>query len=330
MRVAAALLLAAVLAPAAAAAPPPLQVAGNRLVAGGKPVRLLGVDRSGAEYACIQGWGFFDGPVDDASIAAMRSWGIDAVRVPLNEDCWLGLHAKPQYAGAAYRAQVAAYVARLHRAGLYVILDLHWNAPGGGVATGQQPLLDRDHSPAFWRSVARVFRSDRALVLDLYNEPHGVSWRCWRDGCGAWAGMQQAVDAVRAAGGTQPLMLGGLAWSNDLSQWLRFRPRDPLHRLVASFHVYDFNACASAACWQRTVAPVARVVPVVTGELGEDDCASGFVDRYMRWADAHGISYLGWTWDTWDCRSGPALIGSYDGTPTAFGAGFRQHLLSLR
>src|SRR6266571_7113825 len=46
-------------------------------------------------------------------------------------------------------------------------------------------------------------------------------------------------------------------------------------------------------------------------------------------ADAHGISYLGWTWDTWDCASGPALISNYDGTPTAFGIGFRNHLALL-
>lgn len=68
---------------------------------------------------------------------------------------------------------------------------------------------------------------------------------------------------------------------------------------------------------------------MVTGELGENDCAHGYIDQYMPWADAHGISYLGWTWDTWDCANGPALISNYDGTPTAFGIGFRDHLASL-
>jgi len=49
----------------------------------------------------------------------------------------------------------------------------------------------------------------------------------------------------------------------------------------------------------------------------------------MAWADSHRISYLGWTWDTWNCSSGPALITSYSGTPTAFGAGFRDHLVRM-
>jgi len=309
-----------------------LVVSGNHLVNGaGKTVRLLGVDRSGLEYACVQGWGFSDGPTDDASIAAMKTWGIDAVRVSLNEDCWLGINGvKPQYGGPAYRSFVVGYVRRLNAAGLTAILDLHWNAPGTEQARGQQQLPDEDHSPAFWHSVALTFRSDRNMVFDLYNEPHDVTWSCWRNGCGPWAGMQQLVNAVRSAGARQPLMLGGLAWSNDLSEWLKWRPRDPLHQLVASFHLYNFNACDTVACWNATVAPVAAEVPVVTGELGENDCASSFTDTYMPWADEHGVSYLGWAWDTWDCKSGPALIAGYDGTPTAFGAGLRAHLLSLQ
>jgi endoglucanase len=317
----------ALAAPAAAG----VRVSGNHLVDdAGRTVRLLGVNRSGLEYACVQGWGFADGPTDATSIAAMKTWSIDAVRLPLNEDCWLGINGvKTQYGGAAYRSYVKAFAARLSAAGLTVILDLHWSAPGTQRATGQQQMPDADHSPAFWSSVARAFRGNGSVVFDLYNEPHDVSWKCWRDGCGRWAGMQRLVNAVRAAGGRQPLMLGGLAWSNDLAGWLRWRPRDPLHQLIASFHLYNFNACDTAACWNTTVEPVAVVVPVVTGELGENDCAHGFIDGYMPWADAAGVSYLGWTWDTWNCNSGPALISGYDGTPTAFGTGFQSHLASL-
>lgn len=326
----------AALAFAVASPAPAVHVAGNRIVdAHGNAIRLLGVNRSGAEYACIQGWGIFDGPVDARSIAAIASWHVNAVRLPLNEDCWLDINSvKRQYAGAAYRRAIVGYVRRLHAAGLVVVLDLHWSAPGWQRAVGQRELTDRDHSVAFWTSVARTFRRDPGVIFDVYNEPHDVGWRCWRDGCrvGGWraAGMQQLVTAIRHIGARQPIMLGGLAWSNDLSQWLRWRPRDPRHQLVASFHLYNFNTCSTVSCWDRTVAPVAKRVPVVTGELGESDCAHGFIDSYMGWADEHGISYLGWTWDTWDCRDGPALIKSYDGTPTAFGVGLRDHLVATR
>lgn len=319
-----------------AVAAPAVRVAGNELVDGsGRPLRLLGVDRSGTEYGCIQGRGIFDGPADQASVAAMAAWHIDAVRVPLNEDCWLGINGvASQYGGTAYQHAVEAYVAELQAAGLVAVLDLHWNAPGTTPATGQQVMADADHSPEFWSSVATAFRSVPGVVFDLYNEPHDISWSCWLSGCttaGGWqaAGMQQLLDAVRSAGATQPALAGGLGWASDLSQWLANEPIDPLHQLAAGLHVYNFSGCNTVACWDQTVAPVAARVPVVTGELGEDDCAAGFVDGFMSWADAHDISYLAWTWDTWDCSGGPALIASYDGTPTAFGAGIEAHLAAL-
>ncbi len=70
---------------------------------------------------------------------------------------------------------------------------------------------------------------------------------------------------------------------------------------------------------------------MVFGELGETDCHHGYVDGMMRFADRHGISYLGWAWDAggWSCTAGPSLITSYQGTPTAFGVGFRDHFRAL-
>lgn len=68
---------------------PLIHVAGNQIVdQNGAVFQPRGVNRSGAEYMCIEGGGFFDGPTDDStSIAAMRSWRINTVRLPLNEDC---------------------------------------------------------------------------------------------------------------------------------------------------------------------------------------------------------------------------------------------------
>jgi len=335
---------------AGAQAPFGLRVAGKALVTlAGAPLRLLGVDRSGAEYMCV-GRGdrtVFDGPTDAASIAAIVAWHANAVRVPLNEDCWLGINgADPWLSGVHYRRAVRRFVAALNAAGLYVILDLHWAAPGRILATEQWPMADADHARAFWRSVARAFKGDRAVVFDLFNEPFISSWPCWRDGCETTfkdsagqtvryrtAGMQQLVEAVRSTGAGNSIMLGGLGYASDESQWLRYEPRDPDHQLAVSFHTYNFSGCNDAACWNTTIAPLATQVPVVTGELGESGCTDGYVLGYMPWADAHNISYLGWAWDAtdsgWDCSSGPSLIEDYAGTPTAYGVGLESHLASL-
>ncbi len=36
------------------------------------------------------------------------------------------------------------------------------------------------------------------------------------------------VTAIRSTGATQPIMLGGLSYANDLSGWLANEPSDPL------------------------------------------------------------------------------------------------------
>jgi hypothetical protein len=318
-----------------------LHVSGSQLVDNGKVVRLLGVNHSGTEYQCVNGDNaIFEGPSDSSLVMPMKAWNVNTVRLGLNEDCWLGINGvASKVGGMAYQSAITAFVQMLRANGLYVIVELHWNAPGSTLAMSQQPMPDADHATDFWKSVAGAFMGDLGVLFDLYNEPYPdnnqdttAAWTCWRDGgtCSSVSfpvvGMQSLVTTVRAAGARNVILLGGVQYANALSQWLAYEPMDPLGNLGASTHVYQGQVCASASCYNSTIAKVAAKVPVVTGELGENDCAHAFVDSYFAWADPLGISYLGWAWNAQDCSGFPALIKDYTGTPTAFGQGFMMHL----
>jgi hypothetical protein len=266
----------------------------------------------------------------------MAQWHIDTVRLPLNEDCWLGINGlSPASSGAAYRSAIAAYVHQLEDRQIVVDIDLHWSAPGSQRATSQQQMADADHSVQFWQSVASVFRNDPLVIFELYNEPHGITWSCWRDGCAVpagrtapayqAAGMQQLVNAVRATGARNPLLLDGLARASDLGGWRAFEPFDPARALVAAWHIYGPSGCG-ASCWQRKVSEV-RATPLLVTELGQRDCGSSFVNTLMSWLDRRGVGYFAWAWNTWpDCK-GPSLITGYGGTPHAnYGEAVRKHL----
>jgi len=336
------------------------------------------VDVPSTEYACDEGWGYASQPLDLATADAIATWHADAVRVPLNEDCWLGLNGQPSYGTqAGYQEAIETWVADLNAAGLYVILDLHWSAPGTENADGQRPMPD-DHSVAFWSSVASVFQNNHAVVFDAFNEPYSpqangnsvlaVSWSCWLDGgCPVpvanqddpindsdtytAVGMQAIVSAIRATGATQPIILGGLSYANDLSGWLAHEPVDPDHQLAASFHNYYGESCDTTSCWNTVIAAVAAQVPVVTGEFDQGfDCASPptspsglttFDTTFMNWADGAGVSYLAWGW--WvlgntstrcsalgDPGDNYDLVSDYNGTATSpDGTNLRSHLDAL-
>jgi endoglucanase len=333
-------------------AAPQLHVSGNELVdASGQQVLLHGADRSGTEYKCVQNSGIFDGPTSTASINVMKAHGINAVRVPLNEDCWAGdSYVNAAYRGAIYRNAVEGYVHRLNADGMVVILDLHWtdgaytgpaSACSSAEAVCQKPMPGMGAVP-FWTSVASTFKDNDAVIFDLFNEPYpeqadqmnySEGWQCWLNGgnCAGIsypvAGMQDMVNAVRSTGANNVLMAGGLEWSNDLDGWLSHMPNDPDHNLAASWHSYNFNACNTASCWNSQIAPVAAKVPLIAGEIGENDCADSYVTPLMSWLTSKDASFLAWTWNTdFNCATGPGLISNYDGQPTGFGAGVESAL----
>jgi hypothetical protein len=330
---------------AAPAAAPTIRVQGRQLVDGaGRPVQLRGVNRAAFESRCTyDANGFADGPVDQASVEAMLGWKINVVRLTLNEDCWLGANGLPLGGDAAgYRAAARAYVALLRRNGLYVMPVVEEFGPGTQRSTRIDYLPDRDHMPAFWRSVATAFKADHGIVFDPvtevgiaeWNDPHPQppgQWACWLHGCTvdsvygkglrfASAGIQSLVTTIRSTGATQPIVLGGIDYNADLGRLLAYLPRDPAHQLVASAHVYDFVQGAQVgALFRDQLEPIARRLPVILGELGERNCDSGsaaFTRRVLGLVDAERrkgnlVGVLGWAWnarsatsDGWHCPTG--------------------------
>jgi endoglucanase len=344
-----------------------LHAVGNRIqTADGETVRLRGVNRSGTEYKCIQNGGIFDGPSSLASVQAIASWNVNAVRVPLNEDCWLGINGvSPAYGGEYYRQAIVDYVRLLHAFNIAPILDLHWTAPAAYSANRLQPLPNVDHSLDFWRAVADTFKDDDGVVFEPFNEPFpdgnrdtDTAWQCWRDGCMAnlaqarlangmrpptvtyaAAGMQSLVDAIRETGAQNLILLGGVQYSNALTQWLNYVPSDPLNNLAAAWHIYDNNACRSSDCWNGVPTQVAATYPVVVTELGQGDCSDTFIRPLLAWLDTQELGYLAWAWNAYGpCqpRSGMvagqpwSLVTDYtSGAPNGpYAQAYHDHLMS--
>ena len=352
--------------------PPALHVVGDRIEdADGNRVFLRGVNRSGTEYRCVQATAdtspddrFFDGPGDADSIAVMKTWNINAVRVPLNETCWLGINGVlPESSGENYRTAIREYVGLIRAEGLIAILDLHWAAPAEFQARRLQPMPNRDHSPDFWRSVAETFKDDEHVVFEPYNEPFPYSnadsnpaWDCWLNGCEVdlavragetsvpymAAGVQELVNAIRETGARNLVLLGGVQYSHALTQWRERRPNDPVGNLAAAWHVYNTNQCQDVDCWNDVPKEVAQTIPIVATEVGQNDCgAEPFVGPLLEFIDENADGYLAWSWSAYgECRptgsmprANPwSLVTDYEtGTPNGgYAETFYGHLETHR
>ena len=82
---------------------------------------------------------------------AQAEWGINAIRLPMNEDCWLGLNrANPKTSGPVYQKTFVAFVEQLLGSGFVVVLDLHWTSHTGALAEGaSKPSFPRPILPSF-------------------------------------------------------------------------------------------------------------------------------------------------------------------------------------
>jgi hypothetical protein len=251
---------------------------------------------------------------------------------------------------ADYRATVLKDVAAINSLGMYVILDLHSVAPGNATPLEQNPMPDADHSLAFWRSVAQTFKGNPAVLFELFNEPYlgttasnGVSPACFtslpnganyyiRNG-GAQAfcfqsddasgrrllvnynwitvGYQQLLEAVRAAGATNVVIMGGQGYDNDETWWTTNPPTDTLNpaQIAINYHAYPTtwgyemtgtSKQHSAAVSQAML--TSPGVPVIITELGGpvgnqadmtwDNNMLNLIDR-LEW------SVMAWTWNPW-------------------------------
>jgi hypothetical protein len=149
------------------------------------------------------------------------------------------------------------------------------------------------------------------------------------------AGQQSLVDAIRATGATQPIIISGINFAGDLSQWEEFLPTDPLGQLAAGWN--DFDYAKNLRSSKGDLATVAQSHPIIVGGFGDTDCNSDYSSKIMKFADQHGISYLAWTWNTeadyGGCSNallGPTNKAYFTGHPSGFGKGIRKHYRQVK
>jgi endoglucanase len=318
--------------------PPALHVVGNQLqTASGQSVWLQGVAIPSLEWA-----GAGEHVLESIGVA-IKDWKVNCIRLPVREHFWAGTGPYQNDGGMKYRQLVDDAVNLCAGHGVYIVIDLHVFRAAN------------EKHEAFWKDVSQRYKNHPAVLFELFNEPHDISWDVWRTGgrvtdekkndnvaaenkeklAGFTAiGMQQLLDTVRKSGAKNIVIAGGLDWSYDLSGILKgYALDDPTgNGVVYSSHVYPWKSD-----WQGKFLDAADKYPLFLGEVGADTEKMPFVpadrqeDPYTWVPDILGVIQkhkLNWTAWNFHPKSTPRVIEDWNYTPTPFWGAFVKKALA--
>lgn len=276
--------------PSADKLPKELRVAGNRIVdPAGKEVWLQGVAIPSLE------WSAGGEHILESIGVAVTDWKANCIRLPVRDNFWAGKGPYQKDGGMGYRQLVDDAVNLCATHGVYLVLDLHdYRAP------------QQKHA-AFWADVAAKYKNHPAVLFELLNEPHDITWDVWQNGgpvtdkkkapsaadkkaADAKAGdvgkpggvvaeneqtlvafqsigMQKLLDTIRATGAKNLVIAGGLDWGYDLSGILAG------HALVdrgGNGVVYSSHVYPWKSDWQGKFLAAAEKYPLFLGEVGAE------------------------------------------------------------
>jgi hypothetical protein len=208
---------------------------------------------------------------------ALGTWQANLIRLPIDEKFWFG-RGQGQKPGdeIKYRALVDDVVKLVAGAGKYVVIDLHsFGAPTAAHIE-------------FWQDAATRYANHPAVLFELFNEPHGITWTVWRDGgdlkkaeslakddgaiennlqvqSHTAVGMQALVDVVRAVGAKNIVIVGGVDWSYDLTGIMNGFALSERggNGIIYVSHVYPWKSN-----WEKKFLLAAEQFPIMITEVG--------------------------------------------------------------
>ncbi|HEY2406863.1 MAG TPA: glycoside hydrolase family 5 protein [Polyangiaceae bacterium] len=215
---------------------------------------------------------------------------------------------------AAEQARVDDFVSYATGKGAYVILDPHnyaryqSNAAAGPVLIGAAGGPTNADFADLWSRLATLYAANDHVIFGLMNEPHDI-------GLGAWlTAANSAIDAIRAAGATNLILVPGTNWTGAAS-WTDSNTGmlgtiDPLDHYVFEVHQYNdsdssgnHSTCVSATIGSERLQNFTEWLSengkqAVLGEFdgpNNDTCLSA-LDDMLSFIDAHTDSWVGWTY----------------------------------
>ncbi|MFT7771586.1 glycoside hydrolase family 5 protein [Roseateles sp.] len=260
-----------------------------------------------------------------ALMTAVRAAGFESVRIPVS---WKQYADANDNIGAAWLTRVAQVVGYAQTAGLYVLINIHWDG-GWMQPTYAAQAMANARITRFWTQIANHFKAfddtllfagtNEVMVEGDYGTPK-AEYVAVQNGFN-----QQFVNAVRATGGNNAmrhLVVQGFNTNIDHTISFAVMPSDPAKdRLMMEVHYYDpydFTLNEKSSIWQWGAAATDAKAKVTGFDESWADSQfqkmkAGFVDKgvpvilgefgAIRRAEYLGAEAYRLAWDRYIARS---------------------------
>jgi aryl-phospho-beta-D-glucosidase BglC (GH1 family) len=250
----------------------PLHVEGKYIKdQSGNIIYLRGINKHGFEDGPGGSWqkpdgdivfDYFDSAIVAANLDAMKTWGINTVRIHTAIDLWLNENS-------GFRENVKILAQMLLERNMYLIFDgysvWHYGMPYHGQdpmpfppysiesQEGASRLLipNEDAFVDYWISVANELKAYPNVLFEIWNEPVGIEGKTWEEIKTDWQRVwQKCINAIRQTGATNIIVVQfeyGV-WANlqagvgsDMSWVWEYPLEDPLGNILYDIHLYREN-----------------------------------------------------------------------------------------
>ena len=313
----------------------PLHVEGAKILNDlGEEVRLYGVN------ICSLEWSNVGDNVYNSAYEVFTNWNCNIVRLPLSQDRWMGQIANQNDGGEFYRQTVDNVVALAASFGKYVELDLHWSNAGVWRYYIGQHYMPDENSLEFWLNAAERYKNHPAVLFNIYNEPHSISWDVWRNGGEITEtvnagrpnqakvtyntpGHQKFVEEIRKTGANNLIIVGGLGYAFDLRGIGKdYEPQS--YALVDTPEgngiAYESHIYPDKIMYLAYVGKFIGEFPIIIGEIGIGtegpygaNTRPNWLTGMLDWIDENNLHWIGWSFHT---GASPCMIENWFFTPT--------------
>lgn len=233
----------------------------------------------------------------------VEKWGITLFRIAVYTHEWGGYCTEQWKTKEEYDEEIDKLVCLCGKLGIYCIVDWHILNEGSG-----DPNFTLSDAKNFWRKISRRYSHTKHVMYEICNEPNGstVDWSVVKQYA------EFVIPEIRQNDPLTVIICGTPTWSQDVDKAV-ISPL-PYSNLMYALHFYagthgeDLRRRADKALQQG--------LPIFVSEFGlsqADGNGGVYVescDEWMKWMNAHHLSWVNWSFSDVDESSAALQHGA--------------------